>query len=200
MPSARSCHDIDIHRAAALLTAVQRGRQDALTPLLVMVEPYIRRRARRVARDEHLVDDIVQEVWILLTQRAACIRDPQALIAWLGVVTVRRGIRIRDTHARLVATQFGDEEAASGSTEDDAVARCSAEVIKVGVDHALDALEDGQRALIQLLTFDDRPRYADISRAVGRPVGSLGPSRQRLLDKLRRDPHISALEALAEAS
>jgi RNA polymerase sigma factor (sigma-70 family) len=165
-----------------------------------MVEPFIRRRARRVARDDHLVDDIVQEVWILLTQRAGCIRDPQALIAWLGVVTVRRGIRLRERHARLVATPFGDDEAGSGSTEDDAVARCSAEEIKIGVDHALDALDDGQRELIELLTFDDRPRYAEISRTVGRPVGSLGPSRQRLLDKLRRDPHIAALQELATAS
>ena len=192
--------DIDIQRAATLLTAVQRGRAEALTPLLAMVEPYIRRRARRVVRDEHLVDDVVQEVWILLARRASCIRDPKALIAWLGVVTLRRAIRLRDTNGRLVATHLGDEEAATGSTEDDAVARCSAATIRAGVGGALASLDAGQRTLIERLTFDDRPRYADISREIGRPVGSLGPSRQRVLDKLRRDPRIVALQDFARAS
>ena len=200
LPGPRPTSDIDIERAAVLLTAVQRGKSEALTPLLVMVEPYIRRRARRVARDEHLVDDIVQEVWILLARRAACIRDPKALIAWLGVVTLRRAIRLRDANGRLVATPLGDGEASTVSTEDDAVARCSAATIKVGVGHALGALDAGQRTLIERLTYDERPRYADISREVGRPVGSLGPSRQRLLDKLRRDPRIAALQDLAQAS
>jgi DNA-directed RNA polymerase specialized sigma24 family protein len=199
--SPRTAHDeIDIHRAAALLTAVQRGRTDALVPLLQMVEPFIRRRARTVARDDDLVDDIVQEVWILLSRRAGCIRDPQALIAWLGIVTVRRGLRLRATSGRLVATSFPADVAAAASTEDDALARCAADTIKAGIDRALDGLGADQRALITLLTAQERPEYAAISRAVGRPVGSLGPSRQRLLDKLRRDPNVARLGDLATAS
>jgi DNA-directed RNA polymerase specialized sigma24 family protein len=35
--------------------------------------------------------------------------------------------------------------------------------------------------------------YAEISAMLGIPVGSIGPSRSRCLDKLRRDPAIAAL-------
>jgi hypothetical protein len=35
--------------------------------------------------------------------------------------------------------------------------------------------------------------YAEISARLGIPVGSIGPSRGRCLEKLRRDPAIAAL-------
>jgi DNA-directed RNA polymerase specialized sigma24 family protein len=35
--------------------------------------------------------------------------------------------------------------------------------------------------------------YAEISARLGMPVGSIGPTRRRCLDKLRRDPAIAAL-------
>jgi hypothetical protein len=38
-----------------------------------------------------------------------------------------------------------------------------------------------------------RPRaYAEVFAAVGIPIGSIGPTRARLLERLRRDPHILA--------
>src|SRR5580658_8071487 len=39
--------------------------------------------ARRQVRDEHLAQDITQAVFILLSQKAAAIRNPVALPAWL---------------------------------------------------------------------------------------------------------------------
>jgi DNA-directed RNA polymerase specialized sigma24 family protein len=35
--------------------------------------------------------------------------------------------------------------------------------------------------------------YADISAQLGIPVGSIGPTRRRHLDKMRRHPAIAAL-------
>jgi len=51
---------------------------------------------------------------------------------------------------------------------------------------------DGQR-LIALLTADPHVPYAQISVRLGIPVGSIGPTRRRCLDKLRRHPAIAAL-------
>ena len=182
------------HRARrGLLTAVQRGRDRGAWRPLVMVEPYIRRRARRVARDEHLVDDIVQEVWILLARRASCIRDPKALIAWLGVVTLRRAIRCaterpagghatrrrrggdRLHRGRRGRPLLGGDDQGSGSA------------------HALGVLDASQRTLIERLTLpSDRPRATPTSAVTSAgPVGSLGPSRQRAArTSSRRDPPI----------
>ena len=47
--------------------------------------------------------------------------------------------------------------------------------------------------LIALLIEDPPLTYAQISARLGIPVGSIGPSRGRCLDKLRRSPAIAAL-------
>jgi len=49
------------------------------------------------------------------------------------------------------------------------------------------------RQLIALLIADRPVPYAEISARLGIPVGSIGPSRGRCLDKLRRHPAIAAL-------
>ena len=49
------------------------------------------------------------------------------------------------------------------------------------------------RQLISLLIQDPPVPYAEISARLGIPVGSIGPSRGRCLEKLRHDPAIAAL-------
>jgi DNA-directed RNA polymerase specialized sigma24 family protein len=47
--------------------------------------------------------------------------------------------------------------------------------------------------LITVLIEDPPVPYAQISARLGIPVGGIGPSRSRCLEKLRRDPAIAAL-------
>ena len=54
-------------------------------------------------------------------------------------------------------------------------------------------LPPDSRRLIALLIQDPPVPYAEISAKLGIPVGSIGPSRSRCLEKLRRDPAIAAL-------
>jgi DNA-directed RNA polymerase specialized sigma24 family protein len=51
---------------------------------------------------------------------------------------------------------------------------------------------DGQQMMAMLIADPPVP-YAEISARLGIAVGSIGPKRRRYLDKLRRDPAISAL-------
>jgi hypothetical protein len=51
---------------------------------------------------------------------------------------------------------------------------------------------DGQR-LIALLAADPPVPYAQISARLGIPIGSIGPTRRRCLDRMRRHPAIAAL-------
>ncbi len=46
---------------------------------------------------------------------------------------------------------------------------------------------------VALLIHDPALSYAEISARLGIPVGNIGPTRRRCLDKLRRDPAIAAL-------
>jgi hypothetical protein len=54
-------------------------------------------------------------------------------------------------------------------------------------------LPPGCQQLLALLTGDPALSYAEISARLGIPVGSIGPSRRRCLDKLRRHPAVTAL-------
>ena len=53
------------------------------------------------------------------------------------------------------------------------------------VDALLELPED-RRALLLLLTEDPAPSYAEISQRTGIPVGSIGPTRARAIDQLRK--------------
>ena len=56
----------------------------------------------------------------------------------------------------------------------------------------MDLPPSGQR-LIAMLTMDPPMPYAEIGARLGIPVGSIGPTRARYLDRLRRHPAIIAL-------
>jgi DNA-directed RNA polymerase specialized sigma24 family protein len=58
---------------------------------------------------------------------------------------------------------------------------------------AFGQLPPGCQQLLALLIEDPALSYADISTRLGIPVGSIGPSRRRCLDKLRRHLAITAL-------
>jgi DNA-directed RNA polymerase specialized sigma24 family protein len=56
----------------------------------------------------------------------------------------------------------------------------------------LDQLPDHHRELLLMLTADPPYAYADISRILGIPIGSIGPTRSRALDKLRETDAVRA--------
>ena len=88
-----------------------------------------------------------------------------------------------------------DEQAATADQELLAAERHAA------LRQALLELPPGCQQLIALLTADPSVPYAEISARLGIPVGSIGPTRRRCLDKLRRHPAIAALiNAEAEAA
>ena len=55
------------------------------------------------------------------------------------------------------------------------------------------ALPPSDQRLIGLALEDPPVPYAEISARLGIPVGSIGPTRRRCLDKLRRHPATAAL-------
>ena len=131
---------------------------------------------------------------------ADSIRDPATLLAWLSTVTRRAAAHVGHREGRLVPTDAPETGDGAGSAEDDALDACRRDQVADGVREALERLDETDRRLLLLLHHDDRPGYRDVGREVGRPVGSLGPTRQRLLRRLRRDADIARLESLVHAA
>jgi RNA polymerase sigma factor (sigma-70 family) len=202
-PSTRdevSATTIDPARLAELLISARRGCKRSMHDIVQACEPHVRKQALRHSWRRDHVDDIVQEVWLQLLLNADRIRDPLSLLAWLNAVTRHTALHAGVRANRTVADDFDDTPSAETSTEEEIVERCSRRQAGPVVRRALERLDEPDRRLLKLLHRADRPSYQEIGRQVGRPVGSLGPTRQRLLRRLRADHEIAQLASLVTAA
>jgi DNA-directed RNA polymerase specialized sigma24 family protein len=58
---------------------------------------------------------------------------------------------------------------------------------------AVERLPERQRALVAMAFSRKNPGYEEISAALGMPIGSIGPTRGRALQRLRADELLAAL-------
>ena len=139
-------------------------------------------------------DDVGQTVWLQLVEQLDRIRDPEALPGWLATTTRRECSRVwraawnpQVANYVLDAERIPDEQTVSAEQELLRAERHAALL------EAFADLPQGCRRLIALLIEDPPVPYAQISARLGIPVGSIGPTRSRYLDRLRRHPAIAAL-------
>lgn len=122
--------------------------------------------------------DVFQQVWMELYQHLSDLRNVEALPAWLITVTRRQAFKlIRSRHD----SEQLDEEVPDVKQQLTQIEREHA------LERALEQLPDRCRNLINLLYFTaDEPSYADISGKLAMPVASIGPTRARCLEKLKK--------------
>jgi RNA polymerase sigma factor (sigma-70 family) len=139
-------------------------------------------------------DDVAQSVWLHLVDHLDQIRDAAALPGWLATTTRRECWRVMRT-SRAPHTIFFEPNADhrrdehAGAPEQQLLATERHAAVRDAFTHLPPA---GQR-LFALLMADPPLPYAEISAKLGMPVGSIGPTRSRYLDKIRRYPAIAAL-------
>jgi RNA polymerase sigma factor (sigma-70 family) len=125
--------------------------------------------------------DAEQRTWLRLVENRAGVRDPECLGGWLSTTAERECLRILRETRTVVPFEIDVLPDPGRLVEDrvvdaDTVARLR-EIVA--------ALPPRGRTVMQEL-FADEPRpYADVARTTGIPVGSLGPTRQRLLRRVR---------------
>lgn len=129
--------------------------------------------------------DVSQLVWLRLVEHLAGIREPAALPGWLATTTRHECERYLRVNGRSVAVdpltlQAGDED---GGHEVDEVLLAAER--RQALRDGLRELAPQQRELLLMLTADPPYAYAEISRILGIPIGSIGPTRSRVLGKLR---------------
>ena len=61
----------------------------------------------------------------------------------------------------------------------------------VAVRAAFALLRERCQALLRLLSMDEPPSYEEISAALDMPIGAIGPTRIRCLERLRRQPALA---------
>jgi RNA polymerase sigma factor (sigma-70 family) len=184
-----------------LVTRARTGDKRAWDALVERYAPLIWSICRRYRLGRADAEDVGQSVWLRLVDQLDKIRDPAALPGWLATTTCRECGRIlRAAHGPHAPACALDAENRPDEQADLLGQDLLAAERRAALREAVARLPpDGQR-LIALLIADPPVRYAEISAKLGIPVGSIGPTRRRCLDKLRRDPALAALINAAEAT
>lgn len=179
---------------AALVARARDGDKQAWDAIVNRYAPLIWSICRRYRLDRPDADDVGQSVWLRLVDHLAFIRDPAALPGWLATTTRRECGRVLSAARRQEA--LGDAVDAADIPGDDPEA-AEREVLAAerhaALREAFANLPPRCRQLLGLLLEDPPVPYADIGAKLGIPVGSIGPSRARCLDRVRRHPAIAAL-------
>jgi RNA polymerase sigma factor (sigma-70 family) len=128
--------------------------------------------------------DAAQMTWLRLAENCHKIQHPERLGGWLSTTAHRECLRIlrRPTHLSYGAEAMADPPDPAAGPEQRIIDADTAQALRI----LLDELPSRWRSLLQEL-FTDQPRpYAEVARTTGIPRGSIGPTRARALQQLRR--------------
>jgi RNA polymerase sigma factor (sigma-70 family) len=142
---------------------------------------------RRAGLDAAAAADGFQEVSVLLWKGLARLRSADRLLPWIATTTRRVAWRARK---RSKARDL--RQAAAARTEQDPADSPSDALVALeeeqAVRQALAALGERCRRLLSALYFQvSDGGYDEVAERLGIPRGSIGPTRQRCLEGLRRE-------------
>jgi RNA polymerase sigma factor (sigma-70 family) len=137
--------------------------------------------------------DIFQSVCLKLFEKLSTLRNHQKISSWLMTTTTRQCWRVVEKRRRETKPSIYDED-----YEQDIVNRLASEEPLADqrrmvlerqqvVREAVEQLSERCRRLITLLFYSkEEPSYSDIARQIKVPLNSIGPTRARCLQKLKR--------------
>ena len=131
-----------------------------------------------------LTDDVVQTVWLRLAENCDRIRDPERLAAWLATTTRNEALRVSKKQARMLSV--GDVPEVADNTVSSLEELITDDDTLVQVMQAFAKLSPADQNLLRLLCSVPPLDYATIAAMIDRPIGSIGPSRERTLARLRK--------------
>lgn len=158
------------------------GDRERLSELVDLVTPVLWSVARSQGGNPSMCEDAVQTAFLQLVDRAEAINEPAAVLGWLVVVVKREMWRLARGSRREIDVDEVPEPSAQGL--DPEAQSILSERQQVLWRH-VSALSPRCQELVRVIAFADRPDYAAIAESLGMPVGSIGPTRGRCLQKLR---------------
>ena len=146
---------------AELIAAVLAGDPASFEPLVQRYSPRVFATARRYARRESEIEDIVQEVWLKAFDKLKSFRGEAPFEQWLMRMAVRTCYDFLRGHQRNRESSFSEISepeddwlerfvADPGSAPDDA------DAAKILIDRVMEKLSPEARMVIQLLEIEDR--------------------------------------------
>lgn len=130
--------------------------------------------------------DVVQTTWLRLVESLGKIRDPEGLPGWLVTTARRECLRVLRRSHREVAGHGDDALDLPDERTPELDAALLADERDAVLWQCFSRLPERSQQLLRVLMAADPSAYASVSEALGMPVGSIGPTRMRSLDRLRQ--------------
>lgn len=183
---------------SGLVAGALDGHEAAWAALVERLERVVWKSVNMMTFDREVRNDAFAATWLRLAERLDSIREPEKLPGWLATTACNEVRQIVRQRARQpIGLGDGDADASGGGlgsvldtmpgdTGEHEAALVAADDAR-DVRRAFAQLDDGCREIITVLVMADPvPAYDEAAGMLGRPVGSLGPTRKRCLEKMRK--------------
>jgi RNA polymerase sigma factor (sigma-70 family) len=199
-------YDQNCWSAEQLVQGAREGDSGAWATITQRYAELIRSVARRYRLSSADIEDVSQLVWLKLFDHIDQIREPRALPGWIATTTANACLGVAKTQARTIPTDpvaltersaaMSPVGAACDPKEPTVVLQRQEDSLLLR--KGLDELPTDQRNLLILLMADPPLTYKQISQKLGRPIGSIGPTRARILERLRNTSAVRTMTLIDE--
>lgn len=170
-----------------LLQACRAGDQQAWSQLLSQYERLVYSIPRNYGLSQDDAADIAQLTFTALLESLDNIQDAERLGSWLATVARRHSWRMIERGKREqseAVAPIPETAALLGRTDDNPIERWE---LSEWLNRGLSLLNERCRELLIALYFEQgKPQYSDIAERLDIPVGSVGPTRARCLERMRQ--------------
>jgi RNA polymerase sigma factor (sigma-70 family) len=166
-----------------LVRGAQAGSADAWNRLVEQYAGLVWHVVRSFRLGDAASEDVAQSVWMTAVAKLHQLRDPERVGAWLATMARHASIAEWNTRQRQVPVGSDLEGFEPAYEVPDRVVE---DEERRALLRAFAALTPADQQLLRLTVAEPHLAYEDIAELVGRPIGSLGPSRARALQRLRR--------------
>lgn len=192
--------------SAALLGALDRtgsgelvrrageGSPEAWNELVRRFNRTVERVALRHGLSSHDAADVAQSTWMRLLKHHDGIRDPERVVGWLVATARRESLALLRRRGRVVLSPIPEagRDDFFGTSPGADLPALDREYGDASLERALGTLPPSYRRLVEYLSSDACPSYAQVSEDLGIPVGSIGPTKMRAMGRLRKELNRSA--------
>jgi len=175
------------------LVSVAAGRgPDAAEAWRLIVEQHVQlvwKVVRCFGLPKEASEEAYQSTWLRAIERLDTLRDPDSFPGWLASIARREALGVIRARNKVVPSGGLPEQMADDPAPGERIHR---EEVQAAVREGFTCLPRSCQDLLRLLTTDPPVAYREIERLLDMAHGSIGPTRQRCLEKLRKTPTMAA--------
>lgn len=179
MPASRTRQRHSAHDVSRMVARAATGDDRAWEELVEEFGGFVWSITRAHRLDDDAAADVSQTTWMRLVEQLERLQEARYVGAWLATTARRESCLSSRRSARVVPV--GDDLPE--------IVEHDAELLREERDDALwsafERLDERDRTLLRLVVTEPAPCYQEIGAALDMPVGSIGPTRGRALERLR---------------